>query len=154
MLKHIVFDHDGTLVDTKSRPFLFEGILDLLTELQKKGLKLYIWTARDRNSTLKILKSLDIMGFFEDISTATDCESKPAITGLEYMLDSFSKDSILMIGDSSSDIIGAQKFGIKSIAACWEFQDEVQATYLLNYGAIKSCINVDECKSEILKLLK
>ena len=58
---HIIFDHDGTLVKVAHGQFqLFEGMWELLEELQAEKFTLSIWTARPRNSTLEIIKRLGI----------------------------------------------------------------------------------------------
>ena len=48
MLKHIVFDHDGTLVKMGAHRDLYPGIKELLTELLSREIKIYVWTARNR----------------------------------------------------------------------------------------------------------
>lgn len=119
-MKYIVFDCDGTLINPqKSTRPLYPGIFELITELKEQGHQLYVWTARDRISTLRILKSHDIFSLFEDICTIDDAKAKPDPEGLKRMLAGVSKDSICVIGDSSADIVGAQKFGVMSIAALW-----------------------------------
>jgi phosphoglycolate phosphatase len=153
-MKHIVFDHDGTLVNTIDGRFLYPGILDLLTELQKMDVKIYLWTARGRASTIEILKSLEIIGFFEDISTATDCESKPSPAGLDSMLSGVRKDSIIMVGDSPGDIHGAKLFGIKSLGATWAYDDERASESLKSYGAFQVCETVNECYESLKTWIK
>lgn len=155
VVSHIVFDHDGTLVDTSGHPKkMFEGINSLLKDLKQRGLKLYIWTARDRKSTQEILKNLEISSIFEDISTATDCTPKPNPDGLETMLFGVSPSQVLMIGDSYTDMMGAQEFGCKSIGVLWDDpnnQDRLDS--LKHYGADHICLAVDECKNLINKLI-
>ena len=65
---HIVFDHDGTLVNTDISPYsLFPGMKDLLVDLKAFGFELYIWTARPRRSVLESTKKLDIIHFFSEL---------------------------------------------------------------------------------------
>lgn len=119
MKNHIVFDCDGTLVDTSSFKYrLFPGIKDLLIKLSETS-ELYVWTARDRASTVRILKELGIYPFFQSICTIDDAPPKPHTEGLKQLLGVIDKNRICMIGDSSSDIIGARSFGVKSIGAVW-----------------------------------
>jgi phosphoglycolate phosphatase len=117
--KCIVFDCDGTLVDTARLKYcLYPGIKDLLKALAGDS-TLYVWTARDRRSTLRIFEELGITGFFEQICTIDDALPKPHISGLSEMLNETQKNSICMIGDTTNDILGAKNFGIKSIGAVW-----------------------------------
>lgn len=154
MIKHIVFDHDGTLVNTDGSVYLFEGIRELLIELKANKLKLYVWTARNRYSCVQFLKSLDIIGFFEDISTSTDCESKPSPEGLYSMLGDISPKEVIIIGDSTSDIYGAKNFGSKSIGATWSFSNKSWEENLVNAQADYICKSVEECKMILMNLIK
>ena len=155
MISHIVFDHDGTLVDTGAHPKrLFGDIHDLLVELKSKGLKLYVWTARDRKSTQEILKNLEISHIFEDISTATDGIPKPSPDGLETMLCDVDPKTVLMIGDSYTDILGANHFGCCSIGVLWDDpKNKDRLESLKHLKANHICFNVSECKKIINELI-
>lgn len=119
MKRHIVFDCDGTLVDTSHFKYnLFPGIKELLTALSVDSC-LYVWTARERRSTLRILKELGIDHFFSSFSTLDDAPAKPHVSGLMSLVGEFDKKSICVIGDSSNDILGAKNFGVKAIGAVW-----------------------------------
>jgi phosphoglycolate phosphatase-like HAD superfamily hydrolase len=141
---YIVFDHDGTLVDTGVHPYqLFEGMKDFLVELKSQGFVLAIWTARPRKSTLEITKRLDISQYFDEFYCFDDGLSKPHPQGLSKLCDGIDKNKILHIGDSLSDIDGAHAFGIEVVAACWgdlNLLDKFQP--LANYTAR----NLDECR--------
>jgi phosphoglycolate phosphatase-like HAD superfamily hydrolase len=117
---HIIFDHDGTLVQLVNGQFqLFAGMKEMLFDLKKQNFTLYIWTARPRSSVLSIINRLEIAAFFDGIYCSDDGPSKPHPFGLEILTDGISKNSILHIGDSMTDIDGAKAFGIEVIAACW-----------------------------------
>ena len=77
--KNVVFDCDGTLVDTSSSKYkLFPGIKELLHELSSECL-LYVWTARGRSSTLRILEELGVISYFDSFSTVDDHFPKPQL---------------------------------------------------------------------------
>lgn len=116
---HIIFDHDGTLVSVSERGFsVFLGLKDLLAFLVNQNYCLYVWTARGREGTLASLKDNNILEYFTAISCAED-GVKPNISGLLQMLEGVDKKSILHIGDSKGDLIGAQFFGIDCVLAAW-----------------------------------
>lgn len=151
MISHIVFDHDDTLVDTSGlHKSVFSGVQELLDELAQQGIKLYVWTARDRASTLKYLKKLEILGLFEDISTATDCTPKPHPEGLEQMLMDVEASSVVHVGDSYTDIIGAKKFGCTSIGVLWAHNDARSRETLEHFEADY----IVESPVEILNIIK
>lgn len=149
MPKHIVFDCDGTLVNTAHFTYkLFDGIKELLLELAQDHC-LYVWTARDRASTLRILKELDVIHHFDSICTVDDAPPKPHIAGLSSMVGPFQKSSICMIGDTTFDIQGAKNFGIVSIGAAWN--PEAKVNLLSGAGADFIATHPSEC-SKIIQL--
>lgn len=119
-MKHIVFDCDGTLIDPLivGKP-LYSGVYELLQNLKLEGHALYVWTGRDRASTLRILKENQILALFEDIFCCDDGDRKPHTEGLEKMLAGVSKNLICVVGDTSADVLGAKHFGVTSIVALW-----------------------------------
>lgn len=144
---NIVFDHDGTLVDTESSRSLFPGIYELIHELNKSGTNLYVWTARNRASTVEFLKTLGIIGEFEDLSTATDALPKPVVDGLLAMLpNDFDPKKTVVIGDSYTDMIGAKKIGALALGVCWGHQSSEQREILVEFGADHIFNHVSELK--------
>jgi phosphoglycolate phosphatase len=149
--KHIVFDHDGTMVINKQ---IFEGIKELLELLSSKGIKLYVWTARDRHSTIESLKFHGILKCFEDISTSTDAPFKPSAKGLENMLDFAAKDTVCVIGDSSSDMLGSKSFGSFSIGANWLDGSSEYDHYLKQSGAQIVFSTIEECQEYLISKIE
>jgi phosphoglycolate phosphatase len=98
---------------------LFDGIKELISNLDELGYRLYVWTARDRASTLAILKSLDVAKYFYDFRCMDDTIPKPHPMGLEQLVGEFDRSKTIMIGDSPTDIRGAKAFGCRSIGALW-----------------------------------
>ena len=125
--KMIIFDHDGTLVNTDSPDFkLFPGIKELLVDLNAAGFELSVWTARGHRSTEESLKTLQIAIFFSQIYGHDDGIAKPNPMGLAKISEGFMKEELLHIGDSLGDVEGAQAFGIEVIAACWSSSNQVE----------------------------
>lgn len=120
MSKHIIFDCDGTLVDTSQFKYvLYPGIKELLNELSGADFSLYVWTARDRKSTIRILKENGVLHLFEAVCAVEDALPKPHISGLIELVGDVPKNLVCVIGDTSNDIMGAKNFGAKSIGAVW-----------------------------------
>ncbi|OUR99970.1 hypothetical protein A9Q84_02760 [Halobacteriovorax marinus] len=114
---------------------LFEGIEELILKLSEMGYRLYVWTARDRMSTLAILKSLNVAKHFYEFRCFDDTTPKPHPMGLEEMVGEFDRSKTLMIGDSTTDIQGAKSFGCVSVGALWcsfaneAYMDELNVDY-------------------------
>lgn len=145
---HIVFDHDGTLVNTEVSPYtLFRGMREFLVDLKALGFELYIWTSRPRRSVLETIQRLDIASFFTDVFCYDDGIPKPNSMGLKKLTEGIAKNEIMHIGDSMTDIDGAQAFGIDAVAACWNDPDQVDK---YKHIADHVALNLDELR-EIIK---
>jgi len=143
----------GEFAELKGNGFrLFPEIKSLLLELTAKDYQLYVWTARDRRSTLSILKELGVAKFFLDFRCLDDCDPKPNPVGIKQMVGDIDKSKVIMIGDSFADIMGAKKFGCRSIAACWA-SSQIEA-HLLPYGPEGLAKTPKDCLKLIEKLLR
>ncbi len=121
-MRLVVFDCDGTLFNTNLvRPAFYPGIKELLLDLAV-DCRLFVWTARGRASTLRILEDNGVKHLFEAISTPDDAPSKPHVKGLIDLLGDHDKKNICVIGDSSMDMQGARNFGVLAIGAVWNAQ--------------------------------
>ncbi len=151
-MKHVIFDCDGTLIDTSNGRFrLFPGISELLIELSKDCL-LYVWTARGRDSTLRILKESGVHQYFRAFSTVDDSIPKPHVAGLFDLVGNSPKSSICVIGDSSNDMIGAKNFDVLGIGALW--CPDAKQEYLKDSGADFLVSHPSECSKLIQLNLK
>jgi phosphoglycolate phosphatase-like HAD superfamily hydrolase len=118
-MKHVIFDCDGTLVDTSSAMYkLFPDVKELLLDLAEVC-ALYVWTARGRTSTLRILSGLGIAAFFDAVSTPDDAPPKPNVKGLFDLVGKTPKAAVCVIGDSGNDMLGAKGFGVLALGATW-----------------------------------
>lgn len=123
----IIFDHDGTLVDTDVPDFkLFDGIKELLVDLSRAGFEMSVWTARSHRSTAESLERLEIASYFWEIYGNDDGFPKPNPWGLAKITEGFEKKNLLHVGDSVGDLEGASAFGIDVIAACWNSTNQVE----------------------------
>lgn len=100
---------------------IFNGVLELFGELESRGkYRLHLWTARDEKSARRILSSHNLEHFFTSMSFANSTHSKPHGNSLNFDWRSSSKNSVLVIGDSPSDIQGAKNIGAIAVAALWD----------------------------------
>jgi phosphoglycolate phosphatase len=151
---YVVFDWDGTLATIQGdrRYHLFVGILELLASLVEKQYSLYLWTARDRYSMVKIMEELSVKSFFDDIRTATDCAPKPSSEGLGQMLSGIDKKKIVVVGDSYADMIGAKNFGAFALGAGWN--PELNEATLREFQVDDIPKTPQECLKMIESLIK
>lgn len=100
----------------------FPGMVDLIKELKKRGHKVGIITSRLRPTTEIGLEKFGLIDDIDAIVCGGETEEhkpnpEPALLGLKK-LNSKSEDTV-MIGDSSFDIICANRAGITSVMVEW-----------------------------------
>jgi HAD superfamily hydrolase (TIGR01509 family) len=102
--------------EDKLKPF--EGARELLTSLQARGVKLGIWTGRDRWSAEKILETHRFAGFFRVLVCGDDLPShKPDPAGLLRVIElvgSVPKETVFL-GDADADVLGGHAAGVHTI---------------------------------------
>jgi len=134
MIKAVIFDCDGTLMNTEGRtPTVYAGIPELLQRLQENEFELYVWTGRDKPSLQRFLQQCGLAKYFLDIRCSGDCSPKPHPDGLRQMLDGKLPAQCVVIGDSWADMKGADNFGAHGIGALWN--KSVDPETLKEYGA-------------------
>lgn len=112
---------------------LFKGIAALLENLSQGPFKLHLWTARDENSARTILKNHDLEDIFATLSFSNPLNSKPSPENLRFDWETAKSHSTLVIGDSSSDIMGAKNIGAIRVGALWD--KNAQEMNLISAGA-------------------
>jgi|GEM_PF-318054 len=112
---------------------LFAGIAELLTELRALGFVLHIWTAREESSTRRILTQQGLEDFFETLSFSNPHVSKPHPDTLNFDWKSCAPNSVIVVGDSWTDMRGAANIGAIAAAALWD--TEISADELCEQGA-------------------
>ena len=129
--------------EIENTPRVYPGVIELLDKLSANNYELFIWTGRDRASTLEIAKYNDILKYFTDLRCSTDCAMKPHPQGLHEMLDEFPKEKVIVVGDSQTDMRGAKDFGGVGVGAAWgEFANHDS---LRENGAHVILDNVKDC---------
>ncbi len=116
---------------------LFEGMEQLLHALYKNGYELVLATSKPDVYAKQILEYFDIKKYFSCISACPMDEANTTkldvIKSALEMTSVKNKEEILMIGDTSFDIIGAKICGIDSIGVLYgtDTAEELKnATYL------------------------
>ena len=155
--RHIVFDVDGTLIDTrdcilyslqemlmtvKGERYEIEDLKFVLANTSVKNMHLLgveegstlgVVTSRTREELELVLDQLPIRKYFSICICADDTkEHKPSAQPLlKYMeLSGARKEETVYIGDSASDMACALNAGVDCVHAVWgEPETEADATY-------------------------
>jgi len=100
----------------------FSGIEECLSSLRASGREIAVWTARDRDSTDRIL-SVSGLGRFASHVVTGNCVSraKPDPEGARKVLEHFRRDGeeTVMIGDHHHDVNAARAAGLTGVRASW-----------------------------------
>ena len=98
---------------------LYDGVIELLELLKKKGKKIYLLSNAQRIFTLYEMKTLGIDKYFDDIFFSSDYGTcKPDSTFFNSLLTKHNlniKESIMIGNDPYSDIKGAINVGLNSL---------------------------------------
>ncbi len=110
---------------------LYEGIKDLITDINRAGILLSIFTGKGRTSALITLDEYGLTDYFDMIVSGDDVENhKPSPEGIIKFLQKhcLKPKDVLMIGDSPSDIFAARECGVEIASVVWDSyaEDEVR----------------------------
>lgn len=121
----------------------YPGIRELLETLQAQGHALYVATSKPEAMSIEILEHFDLARYFTQICGATldlSRSSKDAV--IAYLLEQTGcKDSMVMVGDTKYDILGAKAHGIPAIGVSWGYGS---VSEMRQAGAIGIADTMDE----------
>lgn len=104
---------------------VYDGIVELLSKLQKAGKQLIIATSKPEEFTLTILKYFDLLQYFDFVAGATmDGSRSEKEEIIHYALEHCqieNLDKTVMVGDRKFDILGAKANGIDSIGVLFGY---------------------------------
>ena len=112
-----------------SRPF--EGVPMLLSRLTEKGVPLAVCTNKREALALKLLRELELAGFFDAIVGGDTCaEKKPHPAPLRLAVErAGGRGAAVMLGDSRADMAAARAAGALPVLAAWGYVKEPLAAY-------------------------
>jgi phosphoglycolate phosphatase len=114
---------------------LYDGIVDLLVELRRRGAKLGVLSNKPDELTLKTIEGLGVAELFDSVVGQRDeVAPKPDPAGARAIQRAFGLDAgqILYVGDTATDMETARAAGFTSVGALWGFRT---AEELRDHGA-------------------
>ena len=126
---------------------LYPGILDLLRQLQAKGILLAVLSNKPHNQVCQVIQTYLPAGFFQAVQGQTEeIPKKPNPAGVQQILRQLQVDAAqcLYLGDTGVDIQTAKAAKIKPLGALWGFRTEME---LISAGAFA-------CLKQPLELLQ
>lgn len=127
----------------------YDGIIALLDELKKTGIKLAVLSNKPDNVAQDVVKLFFGDRFDAVYGQRTGIAVKPDPTAALMIADEFESDvsETVFIGDTYVDITTGKRAGMKTIGVLWGFRDEEE---LLGAGAD----NIVSSPSEILEKIQ
>lgn len=106
----------------------YDGILEMLDNLQRLDYKLYIATSKKEDVAKNMLAELDMSQHFQGIFGNTpQSHSKTLVLRKSLMNTQSTPETSAMIGDRDYDIIGGLENKVaKTIGVLWGFGDEIE----------------------------
>ncbi|HNX26970.1 MAG TPA: HAD-IA family hydrolase [Phycisphaerae bacterium] len=117
-----------------SRNKPYNGVPELLDKLSEQGKIMCVATARQTENAVGVLAATGLTRYFTHILGASNDMSrrtkKMIIFDLIASIGEHDMEKIIMVGDRTADILGAQANGIDTIGVTWgqDSQDEIKAT--------------------------
>ena len=119
---------------------LYDGVIDFLEALKKKGKKIYLLSNAQRSFTVPELKMMGLYDYFDGIFISSDlCASKPSVDFFDALFKKYKLKKIesIMIGnDFISDISGAYEFGIRSLYIHQEISSPITGKLLSDWSVM------------------
>ncbi len=109
----------NNLFDTKEDLFLIDGVLNIIQELYKNGIKLILASSSSKVTIDRIFKRFDLYKYFSHIVSGEDfpkSKPHPAIFLHANKLSGDKKEECIIIEDSTNGIKAAHDAGIFCIA--------------------------------------
>lgn len=91
-------------------------IYRIFKELKNRKYKTALITFQSKKATLKILKKLKILNFFNNILTREDSINREEQIRITLSKFGFKPSEVIVVADKDEDILAAKKFGCKTIA--------------------------------------
>ena len=114
---------------------VYPGVRELLLELKKQGVKLYIGSSKPEKYIRQILENEKLAYLFDYISGATldgSIETKEQVLTQLFENATVNKSTAVMVGDRFHDIEGAHALGLQCISVLYGFGNEAE---FVAYGA-------------------
>lgn len=108
---------------------VYDGIPELLKEMNEAGLKLYIATSKPEVFAKQILEHFDLMHYFEGIYGASldnSRSSKGAVIRYAMKEGEIPIAASLMIGDREHDVLGAQENQLDCLGVLYGYGDRIE----------------------------
>ena len=129
--------YPGIIAKYRNKYKVYDGIIDVIKELKKRGYKIILGTSKPIEFAEKILKQMGCLKYFDFIGAAeSDTKRATKEEVLAWVIEECrlndEKNQAIMIGDRMYDILGARAVDIDTIGVLWGYGSKEE---LKKYGA-------------------
>lgn len=100
---------------------LFDGIQELLVELQRKGFKIAIISSNSSENINEFLKRNNLEGTITNVLTSSRIFGKDKVINKFLKTNKLNPDEIIYVGDEYRDIVACKKSNVKMIWVEWGY---------------------------------
>lgn len=107
----------------------YEGIQELLTVCKERGILLAVNSNKPHARTIDVVEEIFGKGTFDClVGQSPDRKRKPSPDGIHLILDTFglSKEDVIYLGDTSTDMLTGHNAEVYTVGALWGFRDEAE----------------------------
>lgn len=121
----------------------YPGVEEMLKTLVSHGHRLFVATSKPEQMSIEILEKFGLAKYFERICGATlDGSRSHKADVIAYLMTQVGAlEDIIMVGDTTFDVIGAAHHGIPTIGVAWGYGE---AEDMKNVGAAAIAYSMDE----------
>lgn len=133
----------------KFENFPYPGIPELLADLKNQGHRLLVATSKPEALSVEILEKFELAGYFDRICGASMDRSRSTKEDvIAYLLKEYEADeTMVMVGDTAFDVIGATAHGIPTIGVAWGYGSVAE---MEKAGAVAIADTVAQLKAWLL----
>ena len=101
----------------------FEGMIELLKSMNKKGIQLFIISSNSKKN-IEIFLDKYQLDFFECVYGNAKYLKKEKVINKLLRKYKLNKDEVIYIGDETRDIISCKRIDMKVVSVTWGFDDK------------------------------
>ncbi len=136
----------------KLLPDFIPGIRELLEELNKRNIPVYLLTGRSKESTMITLTKFNAFKYFKAIYTGgLYGEVKEELLNELASIHHYNKEDLVYIGDSLHDVPQCRRANVDIISVSYANTDSYEKLEEINKGNVAK--TVEELKAKLFKIL-
>lgn len=133
-------------------PDFIPGIRELLEELNKRNIPVYLLTGRSKESTIITLTKFNAFKYFKAIYTGgLYGEVKDELLNELASIHHYNKEDLVYIGDSLHDVPQCRRANVDIISVSYANTDSYEKLEEINKGNVAK--TVEELKAKLLEIL-